>query len=68
MIFSHGTRSNWFTNSNNCVELASNGCIVYAIDHTDLSCSCTYSKNGGYQLYKDFDMSKSLNEVVDEIK
>ena len=35
VIFSHGLMGNWRSNWNNISELVSNGCIVYAITHTD---------------------------------
>lgn len=39
VIFSHGLIVNRTNHSAICKELASHGCIVYALDHTDGSCS-----------------------------
>lgn len=39
IIFSHGLTANKSMHTHICKELASYGCIVYALDHTDSSCS-----------------------------
>jgi len=54
-VFSHGLNSNRRSNFNQISELASNGCIVYSITHTDGTASMfdKDSKFFGYQLYED---------------
>ena len=47
VLFSHGLVMNRTNHSNQARELASNGCIVFSIDHTDGTCS--YTANGKYQ-------------------
>lgn len=39
IIFSHGLRGDKSSYSHLCKELVSYGCIVYALDHTDATCS-----------------------------
>ena len=51
VIFSHGMGSNRTMNSILLSALASKGCMVFSIDHTDGSCS-HYFEEGKDQFYK----------------
>ena len=46
VIFSHGLKANRTMHSTICRELVSYGCIVYAVDHTDTTCSYTLDISG----------------------
>lgn len=48
VIFSHGLKMNKQFYANVCWELAAHGCAVYAIDHEDSTCTCTYRPDKGF--------------------
>jgi len=47
-LFSHGLGGNRFIYSSTCIELASHGLVVAAVEHSDLSASATYYLNSDH--------------------
>lgn len=66
MIFSHGVGNtmSWF--STICKDLASQGHIVFSIEHNDDTALHFYSENGKDKYYKLFDM-RDQNKIVTKL-
>lgn len=75
MIFSHGIRGHRNICSGLCREFASQGFVVYSIEHNDGTAACTYDeKTNSHNLYMQEDMSdmglwkERIEHRMEEIK